>query len=308
MSGELDLGNLLVHLRLDDSGYQAVQRGVETNVRSTEAAFSGLERKLVGIASAYLSVRAGVRAFHEVFSAGAAADRLGMDVKRLTELQYAAKLSGMAVETFNYHLQTMSRMLAFAANGSGSAKRGLDQLGLSAKVLVQEDPATALRDIADALVNIQNPAQRAAVVTEIFGRNSYEMLRVLDGGSAKFDRLAVDAEKFGATLTSLAVARVRLANESLVQMKEAASSLAQNLVIKLAPSMTVLFQEISKIPSGIDDMKSSAETFGAVAQTSFNKALAAAMTLGHYLKEGLKESWQGYNWIRDKVTDRKSVV
>ena len=60
------------------------------------------------------------------------AERLGVSTQALSELQYAAKLSGVDSETLDHSLEKLNERLATAATEGGPAADALRMLGLSA--------------------------------------------------------------------------------------------------------------------------------------------------------------------------------
>ena len=90
------------------------------------------------------------------------AGKLGIGIEALQEFRYAAERSGISTATFDSSLTAMQKRLGEAAQGTGAAKKALDQIGLSASDLIAMGPERAMGAIAHKLQGIEAPAERAA--------------------------------------------------------------------------------------------------------------------------------------------------
>ncbi len=317
---DLDLGNLLVHLRMDVNESKKELTRVkdvltETNKRvdefarntqKTSSALSGLTRQALQLAAAYVSVRSVLQSMDRVKEIGSFAAQVGVGTRQLGELQYAAKLTGLAAGQFNYHLQIMTRNLAVAAEGNNNASEAIERLGLSTKDLLTKNPADAFKDIADAFSNIQSPAERAKVAMELFGRGGFSLIEMLSKGRKGLDETGREAVKLGVALEELAVKRVELAKESVVRMGSAFEGLTNKLVIGLAPSIVLLTGEITKIPGAFNEASSAASEFSSASLSAFDKALAGAVTLMQVMKSGFVEIKRLYDWGNEALAKQLS--
>jgi len=129
------------------------------------------------------------------------AGKLGIGIEALQEFRYAAERSGVSAGTFDSSLTALQKRLGEAAQGTGAAKKALDQMGLSAKDLVAAGPERAMAQIADKLKEIENPAERAAIASALFSRAGIGMVNMLGGGSEALQQLRDDARKTGYVLS-----------------------------------------------------------------------------------------------------------
>ena len=81
-------------------------------------------------------------------STGDAADRLSMTTAALSEMRYAAKLTGSDAESLDAALTKMNANLGDSAIRGGPAAMALERIGLDAKRLATIDPAEAFKAIS----------------------------------------------------------------------------------------------------------------------------------------------------------------
>lgn len=172
-------------------------------------------------------------------------DRLGVTTEALIGLQHGANLAGVDAEAFNTSLEKMVKNLGEAAiTGKGPVVDALDQIGLSAQDLVSVSPDEAMKRIADGLTRITNPAQRAAIAVDLFGKTGQKMLNTLMGGRAGLEAAANDAQLLGLNISRIDAAQVERANDAFTRMQALISGAANRLVVELAPYATAAMDKM----------------------------------------------------------------
>lgn len=163
------------------------------------------------------------------------ADRVGTTTEALVGLQHAGELAGGGAGAINDALSKLSKGLGAAADDSGSAKAGLEKLGLTLEDLLGKDPAEQFRMIAEGVSHLGTQEEKAAAATDLFGRAGGELVSVLELGRAGLDAMQADAEKLGITFSRVDAAKVEAANNALTRVGEVLKGVLQKAVIELAP-------------------------------------------------------------------------
>jgi len=174
---------------------------------------------------------------------------LGLSVKELSQLEYAAQQAGISGEALEKSIGMLNRKLVGAEEDGGAASDALAALGLTAKQLLNESPAKALGDIADAFQRIQNPSQRAALAFQLFGREGIGMSRMLADGSRGLADMAREADALGRTISDLDAAKIALADDAMVRLKSSFGSLVNEIAIELSPALAGVANDLAKIVS-----------------------------------------------------------
>lgn len=170
-----------------------------------------------------------------VASQAKVASNLGVSAGAFNAFSYAVKSTGGPVEALPEILGKLNGSLGLAARGSGPAAEGLRRLGLDAKTLADGDAITATKAIADELAKIQQPAERAAIATQIFGEQGAKMGRLWEVGSKGIKGFERDAYALGTALSDIDATKAVNAQAALDRVSTAITGIGTQLAVQLAP-------------------------------------------------------------------------
>jgi prefoldin subunit 5 len=173
------------------------------------------------------------------------AGKLGIGIEALQEYRYAAERSGVSVETFDSSLTAMQKRLGEAAQGTGAAKKALEQLGLSAKDLVKLGPEEALAAISDKMRDIESPAERAALAAALFSRSGIGMVNMLGDGSDALKQLREDARRTGYVLSEDATRDAEAFADAQLDAQLVIKGLKNTIGRELMPVVTRSMEQFS---------------------------------------------------------------
>ncbi|CAN5457581.1 hypothetical protein BH11PLA2_BH11PLA2_28940 [soil metagenome] len=128
--------------------------------------------------------------------------RTGVSVEALSELGFAAEQSGADMETLEAGLRKMQKFVVEAAGGSKEARDALGKLGLAVADLKALAPDDQFKLIAEKLSKIENPALRAALAMDIFGKSGTKLLPLMIDGAEGIEKLQEKARKLGLTIST----------------------------------------------------------------------------------------------------------
>ena len=109
-------------------------------------------------------------------------DQTGISTGRLFELGKAAERVGIGADQVPGILGKMQKAIYDTATGSGSAALAFSTLGVKISSLVKMSAEDQMQTLGNALKNIQNPTERAAIAMEVFGKKGAIMLRLFEKG------------------------------------------------------------------------------------------------------------------------------
>jgi len=218
-------------------------QSISVFAQSTQQLQGGLGRivaPLAATAAALLSVRAAYgkvkQEFADVDALAKTADKLGLTTEELASLRHAASITaGVTSQTLDMALQRMTRRLSEAASGTGEAKAAIKELGLSAKELERAGPAAAFSAIADAIQDVENPADRLRLSFKLFDSEGAALVNTLRVGSAGLAGFREDAEKLGVTLNRQDASKIESANDAMTRLGALFSGVARRIAVELAP-------------------------------------------------------------------------
>lgn len=146
-------------------------------------AFAGLA---IGATAAFATVVAGMKS--AIDAGGELSDmmaRTGAEGAKLFVMQRAFENAGLAASQVPTVLNKMQKALAGVnEEGDRVTTRVFNDLNLSLSELQSMDPAMAFRKISEAIANVDDPARRAAMAMEIFGKSAGELLVMMTDSRA----------------------------------------------------------------------------------------------------------------------------
>ena len=119
---------------------------------------------------------------------GKKADAIGIGTDALQELRAAAVSAGVSQGGLDKALEQLSKRLGEAEQGTGTAVKALESMGLTAQELTGIPLDQALGVIADRFAKLQNATDRTAAATQLFGREGVAMVNVLKGGASELEK------------------------------------------------------------------------------------------------------------------------
>ncbi|MCL2641854.1 MAG: hypothetical protein FWD53_13470 [Phycisphaerales bacterium] len=242
-------GSAFIELLVNDKALVKGLRNASKKLKAFGDSVADLGKKLAMIGTA---VAAPLVGFAKVFASGSKelqtlSQRTGISVEALSELGYAASISGTNMQTLEGGIKKMQRTIYMAATGSKTATAALAQLGLTVDDLRGLSPDAQFKLIADKLAAIQSPAVRAAMAMAIFGKSGMDLLPMMSRGAAGIDAMQEEARRLGLTSSEASVAiGVKLA-EALSTLWMVLKQVGTTLGEAVAPLLTDVANRIIDI-------------------------------------------------------------
>ncbi|QEX18485.1 hypothetical protein FRZ44_37920 [Hypericibacter terrae] len=267
MASQQEVADLLVRIEASTSALRLELNKADTAVGQTQRT---IQQKLSGIDSAFNKLGSGLKgallaAIPAVTLAGLAnlvrssleaagglgelAQQLGISTDLLQTLQYAGTQAGVSVEEINTGVARLTKTIGDASEGNKTAIDRFNALGVSILDSAGNLRSTdaILRDVADALARIQDPAKRAAAEVDLFGKAGQKLDTIFASGSAAIDDFRKAAEAAGDVLTKDQIDAADKAADKIAALEFQYKKLAQTLSIDLAPAIT-------SVLGGLDDL------------------------------------------------------
>ncbi len=203
-AGAIRAGRAFVELFADDSKLVRGLKRAQAKLKAFGESVRNMGLKLAGLGAAVVApLVASTKVFAKMGDDLAKMSaRTGFSVETLSELGFAADLSGASMEVLENGIRKMQRTLVDAATGMASAQDALAILGLTIADLDQLSPEQQFKLIADRLAAIEDPTIKAAAAMELFGRSGTQLLPMLAGGAAGIEQLQEQARKLGLTIST----------------------------------------------------------------------------------------------------------
>jgi hypothetical protein len=141
---------------------------------------AGVGAVLGGAVAGFLTLRGAINGLRGAFDFGSQMDdfsaRTGVAVGELVTLGEAFRQAGVSADQVPQAIQRMQRSLVQATDRGGRAADAFENIGLSLSEMRSMTAGQQFEQVARALGNIEDPAQRSAAAMEIFGRAGGELV------------------------------------------------------------------------------------------------------------------------------------
>jgi hypothetical protein len=274
-------GRAFVELGVSDklsAGLKAAQKKLE----AFGAGLRSIGTKMAGIGVAAITALLGTaKLFAGLDVLEDVRDRTGVSVEALSELAFAAEMSGATLEDVEAGVRNMSRVLNAAAEGSGEAADALARLGLSVEQLGGMDNEQRFLVIADALSRVPDMTTRSALAMQLFGKSGTRLLPLLHDGAAGIEAFREQARALGLTVSTETAADAARFQDALDILLKVLKKSAQAIGGALAPMLTELAERATRLVVNLTKwIKTNKETVVWALQVAAAVAVAGLAIVG----------------------------
>jgi len=235
-----------------------VLRKVGGNVTSLSGILKTFGPVTVGATAAIAGLAAGLVAFEkastvilerakEIDELAKAANRVGESVGDLQAFQFAlGEVAGVGAETAQQALAELRKSIGEGLAG-GEKATFFEQLGLDAQSLSQAGTVEAFSKIREALSQVENGAQRAAIAEKLLGGEARKLMGLLGDQSDAFAHSMQAASDLGLTISDSGAAGVESMNDALGRANATLEGIVTQATVALAPAIEMVADRIVEI-------------------------------------------------------------
>lgn len=240
-----DLAKLVVKLEAQTAQYQRSLDQANKQLSKFNRSAASMARNIgKGIAAAATAAAGGLAYFGK--QAIDNADRLsklsqtlGVSTEALSQLEYAADLSGTSSEQLTTALGKLAKQALLAARDGGASARAFENLGVQVTDAQGAIKPTEqlLLEIADRFASLEDGATKAALAQEVFGRAGAALIPFLNQGKDGIRALTDEADRLGVTLSTTAGRAAEEFNDNLTRLQTAAKGVVNQAMQQLLPAL-----------------------------------------------------------------------
>lgn len=171
-----------IQIGADTSGFVS---GIN-RAQGSMAGLGSMIQRVVGGAAVFATLTAAARGFYSALEAGGAlvdlSGQTGVAIDKLMVLQMAFDQAGMSAGDVQPVLAKLQKNIAEAASGSAEAAAKFARMGIEIADIQGLSADEQLAKVGEAISKIENPAQRAAMAMEVFGKSGAKLLSVFSAG------------------------------------------------------------------------------------------------------------------------------
>ena len=168
--------------------------------------FGKLAGAAIAVGAAYEGIAKAKDAIESTLTLGEATERLtaatSLDTKQASTWIETAKARNISSTQVTRGFSTLDKQIRSASQGSKTSKKAFDELGVSQKALASGNTAKILDDVAQGLKNQKDPADRAALAQQLFGRAAQGLLPVFKEGKKGVEDALGATQKYGDFLSN----------------------------------------------------------------------------------------------------------
>ena len=238
--------------RLTDTKLDAIEKRGAAMGASLKSGFSlakGAALSFAATVGAEMFIGAIKSGLDYASSLGEVAQQLGVTTDALQEYRYAATQVGLSQEEMDQALGQLTRRIGEAASGTKAQVEAFEKLGISVKDAKGNIVATgeAIPQIADALQKIESPADRAAILMDLFGRAGQKLEPLLGGGADAVRHLRDAAHDLGVVLSEDQIQRADETADKLGSLKRVLQANIAGAVSDNANSILQLANALAQV-------------------------------------------------------------
>lgn len=223
-----------------------VKVGYKTDTKSIKKAGDLLKNlKKVGLASAAAIAAVAAASWKLVDSVSQTGDEIaktardiGMNGEALQRWTHTANLAGIEANSLNTSLNFFGKAIGETATfGIGRAKDSFDVLGISIKNVNGQTKSQndLLLELADKFQNIEDPAMKAKISTDLFGRSGIRMASLLSQGRTQIEKFNQEADDLGLVMSEEQLTNAEKFRDTLARFQAVLKGIAQELASTLLP-------------------------------------------------------------------------
>ena len=168
--------------------------------------------------------------------------------------------------------------------------------------VTSRDTSEAMRQFADVISRIEDPALRSTLAMEVLGRSGTELLPLLMGGAKAFDEAAISTSAYSKALAAVAPQADKF-NDSLEQLKTGVRTSSLGLLEFMLPALN---QIISRT---VEAQKEFGILFGLIGGVGFTafKLLGIELDANARRQNEINGLMKEYASIQEQIASRKAI-
>lgn len=189
----------------------------------------------------------------------------GVTTETMSELAFAAQLSGVEVNSFSTSITRLNRNISDTAAETGEARQAFAALGIDVMTAdgALKNADAIMAEVADKFAQMEDGAGKSAIAVMLFGRAGADMIPFLNQGAEGIRKLREEAVALGASISSEAGRAAEQFNDNLTRLNQVKKGLANTIAQELLPtlnSLTDQLVETAKSSALLDDAARTAAT------------------------------------------------
>ena len=213
----------------------------------TKKAFQNVQNSLKNLDKSFGQLKAGIGALVGIGGVGAFATqmvqtadkigkvsaKLGISTDALQKFRFGAEQSGVATSTFDMAIQRMTRRVAEAREGTGEAKKALEEMGISLRNSSGKAKTTEeiFLEVADVMKGMTSQSDRVRLAFKLFDSEGVSLVNMMQQGSTAIKDYGQQLEAYGGIIDQKAIKATEDFNDALNLLKKEGRGIFSAIVL-----------------------------------------------------------------------------
>ena len=172
-------------------------------------------------------------------------DRTNVSAEALSAYKYQFDQADLSSAQLEKTFRRLNVRVLSSTSATKGAKEGIAALGLDIEDIQAMNPDEAFRTIAQAISEVEDPAEQAGIASEIFGKKlGPDLLTVLQTGEGGIDAYKQKAEDLGLVISQETADQGAEFNDALQDLESTFTALGNELGAALLPFFTDLVKKL----------------------------------------------------------------
>lgn len=173
-----------------------------------------------------------------------ASDRTGLAYSAIQELGYAAGQTATDMGELESGIKLMQKTIG---TGGKEVEQLFKSLGLDFGRIQAMSPDQQFMQIAGAISQIGDPAQRVTVAMKIFGRSGQSLIPLLNEGAVGIERMRARARELGLVMSDADVEAAEALGDRVAELRMQFDAMQSKIGIALLPAAEALIEKLQEI-------------------------------------------------------------
>ena len=202
------------------------------------------------------------------------AQKSGVAVESLRELNYAASLSDVSTESLGTGLRKLSQNMAAAAGGGKEQSAAFAAIGINVQNMdgSLKGADQTLKEVASKFASFKDSPEKAALAIELFGKAGADLIPLLNSGSTGLSDMAQEANALGIVFGADLAKNAEAFNDNLTRIQASSEGVKVAITAELLPMLNLLAQAFV-------DAKKEGTGFGSYIGVGLRTVLESAVIL-----------------------------
>jgi len=254
------VGALVAELKLDKKQWNSSVSGVKADTKTMGGAIQRNSQQFKAAGMAMTAAGGAIlltfgKVVKKYIETGDWVDKMskrtGVAATALSELAYAADISGASLNDVEKSMKKMANTIDQAGYGLETYTRIFEALGINYDELKKKNPEEQFLIIGESINRLTDDTQKAAIAQQVFGRAGTTLLPLFKEGKEGIEKLRKEAHTLGIVFDQEAAAKAAKLKDAQTALSGSFKGMGMLIAEKIVPALTKLVLKATEVTKKI---------------------------------------------------------